>query len=37
MNNSFQKKLYNPNIKKIYPTIVAPIIEEDKEKISKLF
>ena len=35
--NTFQKKPYNPNIKKIYPTIVAPIIEEDKEKLSKLF
>ena len=35
--NSLQKKPYNPNIKKIYPTIVAPIINEDIDKISKLF
>ena len=35
--NSFQKKPYNPNIKKIYPTIVAPIFEDDKNKLAQLF
>jgi ankyrin repeat protein len=35
--NTFQKKPYNPNIKKIYPTIVAPIFEDDKNKLAQLF
>ena len=35
--NSFQKKPYNPNIKKIFPTIVAPTFEDDNNKLAQLF
>jgi ankyrin repeat protein len=35
--NTFQKKPYNPNIKKIYPTIVAPTFEDDNNKLAQLF
>ena len=38
MNTFFDKKKpFNPNIKKIYPIIKAPIVNEDIDKISKLF